>query len=466
MGKNSYRAEYDSFGKISIPSEAYYGAQTERARRNIQISHFLFPPVFIKALGLIKWASVESNMFLGELDKKRGRAISRAAMEVFDGKMDSHFILDVFQTGSGTSTNMNANEIIANRACELLGGKRGDKSLIHPNDHVNKGQSSNDVIPTAIHVAVLYSVFDFLLPALKKLYKELTNKSIEFKKVVKSGRTHLQDATPITLGQEFGGYATLIKRSIANIENAIEGMREVALGGTAVGTGINTHPSFAKIAIDKMNKKTGFVLYEAVDHFEAQSAKHAIVNFSGALKGTAVNLIKIANDIRWMASGPMAGLGEIQLPELQPGSSIMPGKVNPVIPEVVMQVSVQVIGNDSVITTAGFSGNFELNVMMPLIAKNILESIEILGRASDVFSEKCISGIKANADKCMDNAGKSLALVTPLAKRIGYDEASEIAKEAYKTGKKIRDIVLEKGLMTVVELNDLLDPEKMTQNDG
>jgi len=459
---DKFRIEHDSMGEMSVPSEAYYGAQTARASGNFQVSGQRFPAIFIKALGLIKWVAAEANMELEILDKVKGNAISKAAEEMFEGKWDDQFILDIFQTGSGTSANMNANEVIANRACELLGGKKGDKSLIHPNDDVNKGQSSNDVIPTAMHISIIDASLHLLLPSLRKLEFELESKSSEFADVIKIGRTHLQDATPIRLGQEFSGYKTMISKSIERVEQALEGLREIALGGTAVGTGINTHPKFAMSAIQKMNEHTDFSLREADDHFEAQSSKDAVVAFSGSLKGLAVSLIKIANDIRWLASGPRAGIGEIILPELQPGSSIMPGKINPVIPEVVLQVAIQVIGNDAVITTAGFSGNFELNVMMPVMIRNILDSMQLLARSSEAFASKCISGIKANRERCEEHIEKSLALATPLAVRLGYDEAAKIAAEAYKTGKTIRETVLDKRILTGEDVTEILKIESMT----
>jgi fumarate hydratase class II len=461
MIKNKFRIEYDSMGEMSVPSEAYFGAQTARAMENFQVSGQRFPAIFIKALGIIKWAAAEANMELEILDKVKGKAISKAAQEVLEGKWDDQFVLDIFQTGSGTSVNMNANEVIANRACELLGGKKGDKSLVHPNDDVNKGQSSNDVIPTAMHISIIETSLQMLLPSLRKLEFELESKSSEFAEVIKIGRTHLQDATPILLGQEFGGYKAMISKSTERIEQALEGIREVALGGTAVGTGINTHPKFAASAIEKMNEHTGFGLREADNHFEAQSSKDAVVACSGSLKGLAVSLMKIANDIRWLASGPRAGIGEIILPELQPGSSIMPGKINPIIPEVVLQVAVQVIGNDAVITAAGFSGNFELNVMMPVMIRNILDSIQLLARSSGAFASKCISGIKANREKCWENIEKSLAMATPLAVKIGYDEAAKIATEAYKTGKTIRELVLDRRILSEEDVAEMLKIESM-----
>lgn len=462
-GKN-FRIEYDSMGEMHVPTDAYYGAQTARALENFHISGERFPSEFIKTLGLIKWAAAEANIQLGLLEEKKGKSISTAAKEVFDGKWDAQFVIDIFQTGSGTVTNMNANEVIANRTCELLGGEKGDKSLVHPNDDVNKGQSSNDVIPTAMHISILDSVNEKLIPALKKLEQELKDKSKEFHDVFKIGRTHLQDATPIRLGQEFGGYAAMIAKSIERIEQAIDGLREVALGGTAVGTGINTHPRFASISIEKINKRTGLNLREASDHFEAQSSKDAVVFFSASLKNLAVSLIKIANDIRWLASGPRTGIGEIMLPELQPGSSIMPGKVNPVIPEVVLQAAVQTIGNDFTVTMSGSSGTFELNVMMPVMIRNVLESVRLLAGSCEDFAFKCIRGIKANHDKCEENIEKSLALATPLALKIGYDEAAKIAKVAFREGKTIRETALEKEVISEEEAEKIFDIKSMTES--
>lgn len=465
MPDKNYRIENDIIGEIYVPKDAYYGGQTVRAFKNFQISSKRFQPVFIRSLGLIKLAAARANGLLGLLDNKKSGAITKAAEEIFSGKYYDQFILDIFQTGSGTSTNMNVNEVIANIACELLGGTKGDKTLIHPNDDVNKGQSSNDVIPTAIHIGAVHLTFDLLLPSLLELKEELDRKSNEFQDVIKAGRTHLQDATPITLGQEFGSYEAMIARTARNIEKTVEGLLELPLGGTAVGTGINTHRQFAGYAIKEINKISGYKFYEAENHFEAQGAKDAIVAFSGALRDLAVSLVKIANDIRLMASGPETGIGELILPELQPGSSIMPGKINPVIPEALIQAASQVIGNDMVIALAGMSGNFELNTMMPLIAYNILESIEILGNSSSAFALKCISGLKADKDKCSQNAGKSPALITPIAKKIGYDKASEIAREAHAKRKTIREILLEKRIMTEEEIEEVFDYSKMIKPD-
>lgn len=461
MTKGDFRIERDSMGEMKVPKSAYWGAQTQRAVENFPISGLRFPRVFIRALGMVKMASASANIKLGLLDKRLGSAIIKASKEVMDGKLDSHFVLDIFQTGSGTSTNMNANEVIANRANEILGGK----VKIHPNDHVNMGQSSNDVIPSCIHIAGLEGLQKDLLPRLKILQGALEKKAKEFDKVVKIGRTHLQDATPIRLGQEFGGYASQVKHSIRRIENTRGHLAELALGGTAVGTGINTYPKFARLVIDELNKITGLKFVEAENHFEAQSAKDAVVEASASLKTVAVALIKIANDMRWLGSGPHCGIGEIILPSVQPGSSIMPGKVNPVISEALIQVCLQVIGNDTTIMLAGTIGsNFELNVMMPVMAHNFLSSIELLANGIDVFTTKCVIGIKPNKERALEMLEKSLAMCTSLAPAIGYDAAAGIAKEAYKTGKTIRQIAYEKKILPKDEIDRLLNPWYMTKN--
>jgi fumarate hydratase class II len=416
----------------------------------------------IHALGLIKYASAKTNFQLGLLGRKIAKAIQKASDEVMQGKWDDHFVVDIFQTGSGTSTNMNANEVIANRVNEILGGQKGIYRPVHPNDHVNLGQSSNDVFPTAIHLASVNLVQHRLIPALRNLYQALRSKQKKFHSILKIGRTHLQDALPIRLGQEFGGYARQMNLGLHRIQNALESLRELPLGGTAVGTGMNTHSHFAKKAIAIMNEMTGGRFHEAEDHFEAQGAKDALVEMSGALKTVAVSLMKIANDIRWMGSGPRCGMGELRLPETQPGSSMMPGKVNPVIAESLIQVCAQVIGNDSAITLGGLSGNFELNVMMPLIAYNILQSIRLLANAVDSFSNQCIKGLNANRERCEEMIEKSLALATALTSKIGYDEAARIAKKAYEGGKTIRQIVEGEGLFSKEDLKLLFDPRSMT----
>jgi fumarate hydratase class II len=456
------RIEKDSMGEMSVPADALYGAQTQRAVENFPISNLRFPREFIRALGLIKLAAARTNMELGLLDKKAGGAIVRAAQEVIDGNLDNHFVLDIFQTGSGTSTNMNANEVIANRATQILGGAIRSKKLVHPNDHVNMGQSSNDVIPTAMHIAVMESIERLLIPALRTLHTSLKQKAKDFDAVVKIGRTHLQDATPVRLGQEFGGYARQVELSIRRLEKLRDTLSELPLGGTAVGTGINTHPRFAGKAIAHLSKMTGLKLREAENHFEAQAGKDAIVETSGTLKTIAVSLTKIANDIRWLASGPRCGIGEISLPETQPGSSIMPGKVNPVIAESLLMAMAQVIGNDLTVTIGGQSGVFELNVMMPVMAHNVLESIRLLAASARNFSDRCVSGIQANRDRANDAIEKSLAMCTALAPVIGYDAAAAIAKESYRTGKTVREIAREKKILPTKRLDQILDPMRMT----
>lgn len=463
MAKKGFRTESDSMGEMQVPAEAYYGAQTARAVENFPVSGETLPAEFIRAMAMIKLSAAETNMELGNITKKVGNAIVKAAKEVIDGKLDEHFVVDIFQTGSGTSTNMNTNEVIANRANEILGGKIGDKSLVHPNDHVNYGQSSNDTIPTAMHISTLVEIQKDLIPSLKYLEKALTRKAKQFDKIVKIGRTHLMDATPIRLGQEFSGYASMVSHGIKRLENTKENLSELAIGGTAVGTGINTNKKFGSSVARKVSKLTKVKFKEAENHFEAQASKDAIVEASSALKTVAVSLMKIANDIRWLGSGPRCGIGEINLPAIQPGSSIMPGKVNPVIGESVTQVAAQVIGNDTAITVGGQSGNFELNVMMPMMANNILESVRLLSNVSRVFVDKCIKGIKADKNRCGDMIEKSLAMCTSLAPVIGYDKAASIAKEAYSTGKTVRQIALEKKVLSEDELEKVLDPWSMTE---
>jgi len=456
-----YRIEKDSMGPVNVPKEVYYGAQTQRAIDNFPISGWRFERELIYALGLIKYGAAKVNSELGLLEGRMARAIQKASDEVMGGKWDAEFVVDIFQTGSGTSTHMNANELIANRANEILGGRKGIYQPIHPNDHVNLGQSSNDVFPSCIHIASMLLLRQRLLPALEGLQKALKKKEKEFHPVLKIGRTHLQDATPVRLGQEFGGYAQQVSSGIRRIWNAIESVAELPLGGTAVGTGINTHPLFPKKVISIIRKKTGYPFREAVDHFEAQGAKDASVEMSGALKTTAVSLMKIANDIRWLGAGPRCGIGEIRLPETQPGSSIMPGKVNPVIPESLIQVCAQVIGNDAAITLGGLSGNFELNVMMPLIAHNLLQSIRLLANGVDNFSRRCIEGLEADRERCEEMIEKSLALATALTPKIGYDEAARVAKKAYDQRKTIRQVVEEEGILSRKELNRWLDARSM-----
>ena len=459
MAKTKYRTESDSMGKMKVPSDAYYGAQTARAVENFPVSGRTLPREFVRAMGLVKLAAAETNAELGFLKKNVAKAVARAAREVLEGKLDDHFVVDVFQTGSGTSTNMNANEVIANRAAELLGGKTG----VHPNDHVNMGQSSNDVIPTAMHVSSLEAIEKELIPALEYLEKALSAKAKKFDRIVKIGRTHLMDATPVRLGQEFGGYASMVAHGISRLKGVRNDLSELAVGGTAVGTGINTHKSFGKKVAARISAATGVKFREARNHFEAQASKDAVVQTSGALKTVAVSLMKIANDIRWLGSGPRCGFGEILLPAIQPGSSIMPGKVNPVIGESVTQVAAQVIGNDAAITIGGQSGNFELNVMMPMMADNLLESIRLLSRVSRVFVDKCVDGIEASEERCGELIEQSLAMCTSLAPIIGYDAAAAIAKEAYATGSTVREVARRKGVISDEELERVLDPESMTR---
>jgi fumarate hydratase class II len=452
-----YRQEKDSMGTVNVPEDAYYGSQTQRAADNFPISGIRFQAVFIQSLALVKRCAARVNSEIGVLDSKLAGAISQAAQEVIEGKYSDQFVVDIFQTGSGTSTNMNMNEVVASRANEILTGNKGGRSPVHPNDHVNLGQSSNDVIPSVIHIAALRQIHKALLPALKQLHQHLLVKSSEFKDVQKLGRTHLQDAVPISLGQEFSGYARQMELGMDRV-NAVEArLAELALGGTAVGSGLNTHPEFAGQVISLISKDTKLPFREAENHFEAQAAQDAAVETSGALKTLAVSLVKIANDVRWLASGPRSGIGEINIPALQPGSSIMPGKVNPVIPEAVIQVAAQVMGNDTTITLAGQGGIFELNVMLPAMAYNLLQSIDLLSSVTNVFAEKCISGITANRQTCAAYVEKSLALVTALVPIIGYDRAAAIAKKAYTNAKTIREVALEDNVLPEDELNSLLN---------
>jgi fumarate hydratase class II len=452
-----YRKEKDSMGTVQVPADAYYGSQTQRAVDNFPISDLRFQAALIHALALVKHYAAQVNCKLKLLDPDLADAISRASREVMDGKHDGQFVVDIFQTGSGTSTNMNMNEVVASRANEILSGQKGGKSPVHPNDHVNLGQSSNDVIPSVIHISALMLIDERLIPALQSLHRALAGKADEFKTIRKLGRTHLQDAVPLYLGQEFGGYARQIELAVDCIRGAEPRLAELALGGTAVGSGLNTHPDFANRVIALISKHTGLPFVEAQNHFEAQAAQDAAVETSGTLKALAVSLVKIANDIRWLASGPRCGLGEINIPSLQPGSSIMPGKVNPVIPEAVLQVAAQVMGNDTTILMGGQAGNFELNVMLPVIAYNLLQSIALLASVADVFTEKCISGITANRETCAGYIEKSLALVTGLVPEIGYDKAAAIAKKAYESGKTIREIAIEENIISADKIDDLLN---------
>lgn len=460
--KKRTRIERDSMGVVQVPRTAYYGATTCRAVNNFPVSGLRLQRSFVRALALIKSCAALVNHRNGLLSARLTTAIRRAADETASGRLDEHFVVDVFQTGSGTSTNMNMNEVIANRAIELLGGKRGDRNLVHPNDHVNAGMSSNDAIPTATHVAAILDISEKLLPALLRLERALETKSREFHGIIKTGRTHLQDATPIRLGQEFTGYAGQIDRARQRIMHARQRLCEVALGGTAVGTGVNTTKMFANDVLTELSKCVGFRLHETGNHFQAQSTLDEVVFCSGALKTAAVTLMKIANDIRWLGSGPRSGLGEIRLPETQPGSSIMPGKVNPVIPEAVCQVAAQVVGNDAAITIAGQSGNFELNVMQPVAAYNLLQSINLLANVTNIFREKCIDGLEAT-ERGPLSVETGLALCTALVPAVGYDRAAAIAHEASRTGETVRAVSRRMTTLSDDELTRLLDPFRMTE---
>jgi fumarate hydratase class II len=456
----AFRTERDSLGEMQVPADALYGAQTQRAVENFPISSLRFPRRFIHALGTVKKAAVQANVELGELDGAVGDAVVRAAEEVIDGRLDSEFVLDVFQTGSGTSSNMNANEVIASRATQLRGE---GAERVHPNDHVNMGQSSNDVIPTAMHVAARVAIHEELVPALERLRDALRAKADEFDDVVKSGRTHLMDATPVRLGQEFGGFAAQMENGIRRLGAASEELAELALGGTAVGTGTNRLPDFPERAIRRISEATGLEFREAANHFEAQGSRDAYVFASGALNTLAVSLLKIANDIRWLASGPTSGLAEITLPAIQPGSSIMPGKVNPVMSEALMMVCAQVMGNHVAVTVGGQHGNFELNVMMPVMAHNFLESVEILARGCDAFRSHAVEGIGVNRERCRELLEKNPAIATALNAYIGYDEASSVAKESAKNNESVRDVVRRRGLLPEEQLDEVLDVREMTE---
>ncbi|MGA7282376.1 MAG: class II fumarate hydratase [Acidimicrobiia bacterium] len=457
-----YRVEKDSMGEVQVPADAYYGASTQRAVDNFPISGIRFSRGFISALGLIKGSAATVAGRDGYVESEKAEAIRKASDEVMNGDLDAQFVLDIFQTGSGTSTNTNANEVIAARATEMMGGEEGSR-LVHPNDQVNFGQSSNDVIPTAIHIAAAIAIRERLLPALDALASSLEAKAVEFAEVVKSGRTHLMDATPVTLGQEFGGWATQARKGVDRLEKVLPELEELALGGTAVGTGINAPAGFPADVIALMAERTGYPFREASNHFEAQASKDAVVMGSGVTKTIAVSLFKMANDIRFLSSGPTSGIAEIKLPSLQPGSSIMPGKVNPVMAEMVMQVSAQVVGNDTTISWSGANGNFELNVMMPVMAHNLLQSIELLANACVNFAEKCVDGIVVNGTRPADLVGKNAIIVTALNPHIGYDNGAKIAKEAVATGRSVRELVLEAGLMSADELDEALDIKKMTE---
>ncbi len=453
------RVERDSMGEMEVPAAALWGASTQRAVSNFPISGERFPRRFLEALGLLKLAAAVANRELGVLDPERARWIEAAAREVAAGELDDHFVVDVFQTGSGTSTNMNANEVIANRAMQLR-GESG--AAIHPNDHVNASQSSNDVIPSALHVAARRAIALDLAPALGGLHAVLGEKARDFDDVVKIGRTHLMDATPVRLGQECAGWARQVELGLERVGRAADGLAELALGGTAVGTGLNRPASFPARALEELGRLTGQTWREAADHFEAQGARDAAVHASAALRGVAVALFKIANDVRLLGSGPRCGLAELRLPAIQPGSSIMPGKVNPVICESVTQVAAQVVGNDAAVAAGGMNGHLELNAFVPLIAHNLLGSIRLLAAACDVFVEKCLGGLEADRQRAADGVERSLAMATALAPRIGYDAAAEIAKQAHAEGRTVREVARQRGVLPEDELEALLDPRRQT----
>ncbi|MBA2954097.1 aspartate ammonia-lyase [Nocardioides sp. MAH-18] len=461
MSQGDFRVEHDSMGEVRVPADALWRAQTQRAVENFPISGTPIEPALVHAIGRVKAAAARVNGELGVLDAARSQAIEAAATEVVDGRHDDAFPIDVFQTGSGTSSNMNANEVIA-----TLAGRAGTD--VHPNDHVNASQSSNDTFPTAIHVAAALAVVDDLLPALDVLASSLERRAEEYAGLVKSGRTHLMDATPVMLGQELGGYAATVRYAAERLESVLPRVRELPLGGTAVGTGINTPPGFAQRVIAVLAETTGQPFTEARNHFEAQGTRDSLVELSGVLKTYAVGLTKICNDLRWMSSGPTTGLAEIHLPDLQPGSSIMPGKVNPVIPEATLMVCFQVVGNDAAVTAAGASGSFELNVAMPVIARNVLESVRLLAAVSRLLAERCVDGITADADRMRQYAESSPSVVTPLNKHIGYEAAAKVAKRALADGATIRETVIamgyvERGELTEAELDEALDVESMTR---
>ncbi|HXU60851.1 MAG TPA: class II fumarate hydratase [Polyangia bacterium] len=459
---DQFRTETDSLGPVQVPAHALYGAQTHRASQNFPVSGLRLPRRVIRALALIKKAAAEVNRDTGKLDPKLAGAIIEAAHEVAGGKHDHEFVVDIFQTGSGTSSNMNTNEVIANRAIQLLGGEVGSKRPVHPNDHVNMGQSSNDVFPTAVHIAAAEAMERDLIPGLEALEGALASKAKAFDHIVKIGRTHLMDAVPVRLGQEFSGYTQMVTNSIRRVRTAAKHVSELALGGTAVGTGLGSAPEFAPKVISIIAKEIGIHLQQAPNLFEALSARDGLVEASGALRSTAVSLTKIANDVRWLGSGPRCGIGEIHLPDLQPGSSIMPGKVNPVMSEMLLMICAQVIGNDAAVGWGGAAGNFELNVMIPVMAYNVLHSVGILASGSRLFASRCVEGLEANEKRCNELIEQSLAMVTALNPRIGYDAAAAIAKESVKTGKTVRELCLEKKVLPPDELQRLLDARSMT----
>lgn len=459
--KNDFRIQKDSLGEVKVPKEAYYGAQTQRAVKNFPISGLHLPRRFIRAQGIIKFSAAFANLQVEFLDKKIASAIMIAADEVIVGKWDDQFVVDVYQAGAGTSQNMNANEVIANRAIELLGGEKGNTAVVHPNDHVNMAQSTNDTIHVAINIATVEAIHHDLLPILDEMINTLDKKGQEFYHIIKSGRTHLQDAVPIRLGQEFNGYKATIEESKKTVVESLELLYQIGLGGNAVGTGINAHPKYSEIAINKVKEITGFPFKTSDERFMFMQNTQGAIKLSGALKNLAVNLIKIASDIRLLSSGPRTGLAEIILPAVQPGSSIMPGKVNPVMAEMMNMIGSQVIGNDATITSAGQASQLELNVMMPVIAYNLLHSIQILTNGIRVFNDKSIKGMKADEKRCNELVQKSLALATALNPAIGYDKAAEVTKKAYFTGKTVREVVKEDGLLSDEEIDKYLDVNKM-----
>ena len=460
MGED-YRTEADSLGEMQVPADAYWGAQTQRAVENFPISGITFGRRFVRALGVVKKSAAQANRDLGLLEEDVADAIVEAADEVIAGEHDDQFPVDVFQTGSGTSSNMNANEVIANRAAELLGAEIGDR-VVHPNDHVNYGQSSNDVIPTAMHVAALEAVEKDLVPALETLQAALAEQEAAFDGVVKTGRTHLQDATPVRLGQEFGGYRTQIEKGIKRVTDVQDHLRELALGGTATGTGLNTHPDFPELAAEYISEETGTEFHEADDHFEAQAAHDAMGEAHGALRTVAGSMNKIANDLRLLASGPRNGLGEIEQPENQPGSSIMPGKINPVVAEAVNQVHKQVVGNDAAVSAGAARGELDLNLYKPVLAHNFLQSTELLSNAAETFAERFVAKLEANEEHCSEQVEQAMALATALNPAIGYDNAAKVAKQALAEGKTVREVAIAEGHLTEAEADEVLDPEKMT----
>lgn len=460
----SARLEKDSMGEIEVPSDRYWGAQTQRSLQNFRIGGERFPREFIRAYGLIKQVAAEVNGVMGVLDAALAKVIGESAQEVIDGKLDDHFPLVVWQTGSGTQTNMNFNEVIANRAIEMMGGELGSKAPVHPNDHVNKSQSTNDTFPSAINIAAATQINEHLLPKVRGLRDALAAKADEFAQIVKLGRTHLQDATPLTLGQEFSGYASQLDHGVAVVENALLHLYELAWGGTAVGTGLNAPEGYAEKVADRIAEKTGLPFITAPNKFEAMGAHDSAVEMSGALKTLAVSLNKISNDIRWLGSGPRAGIGEIILPSNEPGSSIMPGKVNPTQAEALTMVAAQVMGNDTTLTIAGASGNFELNVYRPVITLNLLQSIRLLGDACESFNVNCVAGIEPNLERIDHNLLNSLMLVTALTPYIGYDKAAEVAKKAHAENKTLRETIIELGYMTGEEFDEKVKPEEMVSS--